>query len=492
MAVHTHPQPALIEPRRESRDQVRRVIVAAGMVVALGLAYFSGTVLIPLALLLSGLLLAWPAERDQDVERSRWNLLAGVIAAVSVVALVGLFAPLVFQGLVHRWFPLALAALVLLAVVPMLCAVALRSRSEEDSRGPVTLSRRDLVLSISVLVALVFAHESASSFLVIATLVFLLPIVFVVRRLFLGRLGRLETGLLRDPLRPDLRMHWLQVLNTWLLCALLAVVPATGAFDALGVSGHSLTTFDLFYWLALLVLALLPLVPLQRVQLASNLLRFALSLALAVTLAVVFRTPDDVAAIGMPLSGRWHVVHGGHAELVNAHAVTGFEADALDLLRQVHGQSYRGDTQRLSSYYAYGAPVVAPASGTVTQVVSHRPDEAIGSSDIDHPAGNFVIIGIGAGRYVVLAHLRPGSLRVVPGQHVAAGQRVASVGNSGNTSEPHLHLQVQDRPTLDFPDVGDVRTVPPVFRGVTVLRNGGTSTPAFADLRRGDDLWPAR
>ena len=62
--------------------------------------------------------------------------------------------------------------------------------------------------------------------------------------------------------------------------------------------------------------------------------------------------------------------------------------------------------------------------------------------------GNHVVIDLGDGVYAVLAHLRRRSIRVAAGQHVCAGDQIAECGNSGNTTEPHLHLQLMDHPAI--------------------------------------------
>jgi hypothetical protein len=257
----------------------------------------------------------------------------------------------------------------------------------------------------------------------------------------------------RHPFRSDLRFHLLQALNVWLLCALWAVVPLTGAFDALGFRGSAATAFDTLYWVALGVLALLALAPRKTVEVASNVVRLGLSLVrvFGAHLREARRRSDAPGTV----PDQWYVVHGGHGELVNGHSVTGFEQDALDIVSEVDGRTQRGDPEELTSYYAYGLPLLAPAAGRGSQVVDGQPDQAIGDSDIKHPAGNVVVIDIGGGRYVMMAHLRPGSIRVGAGDTVRAGQQIGSVGNSGNTSEPHLHIHVQNQPTIDFPDVDD-------------------------------------
>ena len=84
-----------------------------------------------------------------------------------------------------------------------------------------------------------------------------------------------------------------------------------------------------------------------------------------------------------------------------------------------------------------------------------------------------------------MAHLQQGSARVREGEGVRRGQPLAAVGDSGNSLAPHLHFQVQDRPV--FPDQ-QARTIPMVFRNTVLIRGGTASTPAAADLRRGDRL----
>ncbi len=486
--IRHHPTHDAAPADRPERNRARRLVLSlVAALVALVASFALGALGIPFGLLVAGLLLAWPAGQVRTISPSRRTRVAGVIAVASYVALLLLFGPLIFRGLVNNQLPAALAGLAVLAATPMICAIVMSDAPTEPTRRLV-LTRRDLVLAVAVLVAVTFAHGSGASFVVIAMLVLVLPIIGVVRFALDAVRKRLETRLVRHPFCSDLRFHLLQVLNIWLLCALLAVVPLTGAFDALGYRGGAATVFSGLYWAALGVLALLALAPRRIVQVASNVLRLSLSLVIAVSLVRIFVTPGDAVPLDVPLSGRSHVVHGGHGELVNGHAVTGFEQDALDILMEVDGRTHRGDPNQLTSYYAYGAPLLAPAAGRVSQVVDDQPDQAIGQSDIEHPAGNLVVIDIGSGRYVMMAHFRPGSIRVRVGETVRAGQQLGSVGNSGNTSEPHLHVQVQNRPTLDFPKVDDIDTTPIVFAHAAVTRAGTTTTPARADLRRGDDF----
>ena len=116
---------------------------------------------------------------------------------------------------------------------------------------------------------------------------------------------------------------------------------------------------------------------------------------------------------------------------------------------------------------AFGRPVLAPADGVVVRVHGRERDHRSRSSrpsllylfaegslrELTGPGrvlGNHVVLDLGDGVYAVLAHLRRGSLRVTKGQRVAAGEQVAECGNSGNSTEPHLHFQLQDHPSVLF------------------------------------------
>ncbi|HEX3206879.1 MAG TPA: M23 family metallopeptidase, partial [Propionibacteriaceae bacterium] len=95
--------------------------------------------------------------------------------------------------------------------------------------------------------------------------------------------------------------------------------------------------------------------------------------------------------------------------------------------------------------------------------------------------------------------LSAGSIQVEVGDHVKLGQQIANVGHSGNTTEPHLHIQAQtigtgigDVETMDVSEViRTLHTYPLVFSNVVLTRRGNESRPEAADPRRGDLLRPA-
>lgn len=172
-----------------------------------------------------------------------------------------------------------------------------------------------------------------------------------------------------------------------------------------------------------------------------------------------------------PLAGHWLV---GAGATPHSHHRWGVpEEFALDLLRMgADGKSFRGKGRRMRDYHAYGAPVLASAEGEVVKVHDGEPDnvamlrgpdesladyntrlragqDALLAAGHDRIAGNHVVIRHrveGTVLFSVYAHLKPGSVKVAVGAQVQAGQPLAALGGSGNSTEPHLHFHVCDAP----------------------------------------------
>jgi murein DD-endopeptidase MepM/ murein hydrolase activator NlpD len=167
--------------------------------------------------------------------------------------------------------------------------------------------------------------------------------------------------------------------------------------------------------------------------------------------------------------GLWTAGAGASFHTTHRWAVP--EEFALDILQfGPNGRSFRKDGATHADFYAYDAEVVAAADGVVAQVVTggrenppliRREGEAfpaymarIGAQQTQNLAGGLpglmgeaIVLDHGAGEYSVYAHLRPGSSTVRPGQAVRAGETIGRLGSSGNSTEPHLHFQVCDRPS---------------------------------------------
>lgn len=154
------------------------------------------------------------------------------------------------------------------------------------------------------------------------------------------------------------------------------------------------------------------------------------------------------AALRLPFQGDWFVFWGGRTREQNYHVIAPDQRFAYDFVVRRNGVTHEGDGSRVEQYYCWGRPILAPAGGTVAEAVDSLPDNAPGRMDPAHAAGNHVILDHGNGEYSLLAHLRRGSVAVAAGARVAAGDKLGECGNSGNTSEPHLHYHLQDTPVF--------------------------------------------
>jgi hypothetical protein len=154
------------------------------------------------------------------------------------------------------------------------------------------------------------------------------------------------------------------------------------------------------------------------------------------------------APLRLPVEGDWYVYWGGRKIANNFHVIDEAQRFAMDLLAYKSGKSYTGDPDKLENYHCWGRPILSPAAGVVVRAVDGLPDQAIGTRDPARPAGNHVVINFGKGEYGFLAHFQRGSVKVAKGDVVIPGQVLGRCGNSGNTSEPHLHFHLQTTPTL--------------------------------------------
>jgi hypothetical protein len=160
--------------------------------------------------------------------------------------------------------------------------------------------------------------------------------------------------------------------------------------------------------------------------------------------------------IAPPLrGGRWAVIANVHRRALQPvdGALRNGQRFAVDFsaLLDAKGRTHRGPADRNSSYFDFGRPVLAVAAGRVVEAVDRYPNQ-IPNANVPVPVeaadGNHLIVKLGRGVYAGYAHLERGSLRVHRGERVRAGQVLAKLGNSGNTTGPHLHFQLMDRPSL--------------------------------------------
>jgi len=150
----------------------------------------------------------------------------------------------------------------------------------------------------------------------------------------------------------------------------------------------------------------------------------------------------------LPFEGAWTILNGGASKKLSHSWPFINQRYAYDfVIMDDKGQTFEGDNKDVQSYFCYEQNIIAPADGTVIKISNkHRNSKTTGKRarcDTSDPRGNFVIIQHAEKEFSLLAHLIPGSVTVKAGDEVKQGDVIGQCGNSGNTSEPHLHFQLQ-------------------------------------------------
>ncbi len=189
--------------------------------------------------------------------------------------------------------------------------------------------------------------------------------------------------------------------------------------------------------------------------------------------------------LSLPFTGRW-LVQNSPARRVPRHGTDLLgERYAIDFV----GVDHRGraanrrdwhtalGTEPPGRFTGFGRPILAPADAVVVTAHDGEDDHearrfpltllpyaltqpARLREGVRAIAGNHLLLRLADGLYVGLVHLRRGSLRVAPGDRVRTGEEVGECGNSGNSTEPHVHVQA-----MDSADLAAARGLPVLFRG---------------------------
>jgi hypothetical protein len=203
-----------------------------------------------------------------------------------------------------------------------------------------------------------------------------------------------------------------------------------------------------------------------------------LPLILAYVLVAVLNRRDRPTApepveVGPPVTGRWSALN-SPADRTPSHGTHAYgQTYAIDIVAEPEPGARPGFralwplARRNSDFPGFGAPVLAVADATVVRATDRHRDHLSRTSlpallylflleatareigGAGHIVGNHVVLDLGNGTYALYAHLRHGSLTVTEGDRVHAGQQLAQCGNSGNSTEPHLHFQLMDAPDPD-------------------------------------------
>ena len=198
------------------------------------------------------------------------------------------------------------------------------------------------------------------------------------------------------------------------------------------------------------------------------------------------QVPSDPVDLTFPFrDGVFYVASGGSQALMNPHMKVGQpglehwrgQLWALDIVQLYpSGNRARGlYPTALDRFAIFGTPVYAPCAGQVEAVENTLPDLVPPARDTTNKAGNYVLLRCEPEAYVLLAHLKEGSVPVQSGDAVSTGARLGAIGNSGNSWEPHLHITAQRGP--GGTTILDADPRPMTFDGRFPVRNDVFRSP---------------
>lgn len=147
----------------------------------------------------------------------------------------------------------------------------------------------------------------------------------------------------------------------------------------------------------------------------------------------------------LPFNSSWLTFWGGESLKQNHHYTTPSQKYAFDFIQtDENGSFFRTNGKTNEDYYSFGADIFSPADGVVVEVVEGQRDNRPRELHNFGVLGNYVMIEHSPSQFSVLAHLKQHSITVKMGQKIKSGEKIGQCGNSGYSSDPHLHYHVQD------------------------------------------------
>ena len=153
----------------------------------------------------------------------------------------------------------------------------------------------------------------------------------------------------------------------------------------------------------------------------------------------------NITKLQLPFNGEWTVFWGGDTKELNYHVENEAQKNAIDIvIKDEKGDSFKTDGIANEDYYAFGKELIAPCDGEIVLVVDGIKDNKPSELNPMYAPGNSVIIQTDKNEYLFFAHFKQNTIKVKQGQKVKQGELLGLCGNSGNSSEPHLHFHIQN------------------------------------------------
>ena len=153
----------------------------------------------------------------------------------------------------------------------------------------------------------------------------------------------------------------------------------------------------------------------------------------------------NTTKLKLPFKDEWTVIWGGDTKELNYHVENQAQKNAFDIvIKDERGNSFKTDGITNEDYYTFGKELIAPCDGEIVLVVDGIKDNKPGELNPMYAPGNSVIIQTDKNEYLFFAHFKQNTIKVKQGQKVKQGELLGLCGNSGNSSEPHLHFHIQN------------------------------------------------
>lgn len=153
----------------------------------------------------------------------------------------------------------------------------------------------------------------------------------------------------------------------------------------------------------------------------------------------------NISKLKLPFYEEWTVLWGGDTKKLNYHVIDEAQKNAFDfVITNPLGKSYKNNGKTNEDFYAFGKRLITPADGEVVLVVDGIKDNKPGIANPLYVPGNTVIIKTKNNEYLFLAHFKQHSIVVKQGQIIKQGDLLGLCGNSGNSTEPHIHFHIQN------------------------------------------------
>jgi murein DD-endopeptidase MepM/ murein hydrolase activator NlpD len=153
----------------------------------------------------------------------------------------------------------------------------------------------------------------------------------------------------------------------------------------------------------------------------------------------------NITKLQLPFKKEWTVIWGGDTKELNYHVESEMQKNAFDILiTDKKGNSYKTNGKSNEDYYAFGKELFAPCDGEIVKVLDGIVDNKVGEMNSIDVTGNTVIIKTNNNEYLFFCHFKNGTIKLKEGEKVKQGQLLGLCGNSGHSSEPHLHFHIQN------------------------------------------------